>query len=29
MMEVLLFGGTTEGRQLAEWLAAEGWQVTL
>ena len=28
-MEVLLFGGTTEGRRLAEWLAAEGWQVTL
>lgn len=28
-MDVLLFGGTTEGRELALWLAGEGWRVTL
>lgn len=28
-MELLLFGGTTEGRELAEALAADGWRVTL
>jgi precorrin-6A/cobalt-precorrin-6A reductase len=28
-MEVLLFGGTSEGRTLALWLAEQGWQVTL
>ena len=28
-MEVLLFGGTTEGRELAEWLARRGGLVTL
>lgn len=28
-MEVLLFGGTTEGRELAAWLASAGWDVTL
>ena len=27
--QMLLFGGTTEGRELAEALAAEGWAVTL
>ena len=27
-MEILLFGGTTEGRQLAEWLAAAGQRAT-
>ena len=27
-MEILLFGGTTEGRQLAEWLAEAGQKVT-
>lgn len=29
MRDILLFGGTAEGRELAAWLAAEGWQVTL
>ena len=28
-MEALVFGGTTEGRELAEWLARSGWRVTL
>ena len=28
-MEVLLFGGTAEGRELALWLAERGWQVYL
>jgi len=28
-MNILLFGGTTEGRELAQWLADRGWQVTL
>ena len=28
-MEILLFGGTTEGRELAEALAADGWSVAL
>lgn len=28
-MNILLFGGTTEGRELAGWLAEQGWQVTL
>ena len=28
-MDVLLFGGTTEGRELAEWLAERGFAVTL
>ena len=26
-MDVLLFGGTREGRELALWLAEQGWQV--
>ena len=29
MKYILLFGGTAEGRELAAWLAAEGWRVTL
>lgn len=29
MKEILLFGGTAEGRELARWLAEEGWEVTL
>ena len=28
-MHILLFGGTSEGRELAEWLAGEGVGVTL
>ena len=28
-MDILIFGGTTEGRELAEALAAAGWSVTL
>lgn len=28
-MHILLFGGTSEGRELAEWLAGEGVSVTL
>ena len=28
-MEILLFGGTTEGRMLADWLADAGARVTL
>ncbi|MEG0764964.1 MAG: precorrin-6A reductase [Pseudoflavonifractor sp.] len=28
-MEILVFGGTTEGRLLAQWLGARHWDVTL
>ena len=28
-MEILLFGGTSEGRELAEWLSGEGFGLTL
>lgn len=29
MKQILLFGGTAEGRELALWLAEKGWQVAL
>lgn len=29
MRDILLFGGTAEGRELAQWLAEKGWKVTL
>ena len=28
-MNILLFGGTSEGRELAEWLSGEGFGLTL
>lgn len=29
MKDILLFGGTAEGRELAQWLAEGGWKVAL